>query len=72
MAYDAQRAKFAEKVHKPLWVNVINFKLNGLDASKWVPWSSADPKSHNAPIEIFKFIRNKLPFCTYIDSEMVR
>ena len=29
-----QRAKFAEKVLKPpLWVNVINFELNGLDAS---------------------------------------
>ena len=27
----AQRAKFAEKVHKPPpWVNVINFELNGL------------------------------------------
>ena len=41
----AQRAKFAEKVHKPpLWVNVINFELNGLDASIWVPWSPSDPK----------------------------
>ena len=41
----APRAKFAEKVHKPpLWVNVINFELNGLDASIWVPWSPSDPK----------------------------
>ena len=30
----AQKAKFAEKVHKPpLWINVIYFELNGLDAS---------------------------------------
>ena len=28
----------------PLWVNVINFELNGLDASIWVPWSPSDPK----------------------------
>ena len=41
----AQRAKFAWKVHKPpLWVNVINFEINGLDASMWVPWSPLDPK----------------------------
>ena len=41
----AQRIKFAKKVHKPpLWVNVINFELNGLDASIWVPWSPSDPK----------------------------
>ena len=34
-----------KKVHKPpLWVNVINFELNGLDASIWVPWSPSDPK----------------------------
>ena len=33
----AQRAKFPEKVHKPLlWVNVIDFELNGLDALIWV------------------------------------
>ena len=30
--------KFAKKVHKPpVWVNVIDFELNGLDASIWVP-----------------------------------
>ena len=41
----AQRAKFTEKVHKPpLWVNFINFELNGRDASIWVPWSPSDPK----------------------------
>ena len=37
----AQRAKFAEKVDKPpLWINVINFELNGLG----VPQT---PKSHD-------------------------
>ena len=42
---DAQMAKFVEKVHKPpLWINVIHFELNGLDASAWVPWSPSDPK----------------------------
>ena len=68
----AQRAKFAEKVHKPpLWVNVINFELNGLDASIMVPLKSHRPqKSHDALIKIFKFIRKKLRFCTYIESEM--
>ena len=46
------RAKFSEKVHKPpLWVNVINFGINGLNASKWVPWS------HDALIEVFKSIK---------------
>ena len=33
-AAGAQRAKFAENVHKlPLWVNVINIELSRLDAS---------------------------------------
>ena len=42
---DAQRAKFAKKVHKPpLRVNVINFELNGFNASIWIPWSPPDPK----------------------------
>ena len=41
----AQRAKIAEKVHKPsLGVNVINFKLNGFNAFIWVSWSPSDPK----------------------------
>ena len=30
------------------------------------------PKSHNAQKEVFKFIRNKLHFCTYIESEMLK
>ena len=50
--HDTQRAKFAKKVHKPpLRVNVINFELNGFNASIWVPWSPSDPK--------------KLHVCTY-------
>ena len=62
---DAQRAKIAEKVHKPIAekvhkppirVSVINFELNGFNASIWVSWSPSDPKSYNALIEVFKFI----------------
>ena len=30
------------------------------------------PKSHDALIEVFKFIRNKLHFCTYIESETLK
>ena len=69
-----QRAKFSKNVHKPPhWVNVINFELDGLDASIWVPWKSQRPqKSHDALIKIFKFIRNKLHFCTYIESETLK
>ena len=72
--HGTHRAKFAEKVHKPpLWVNVINFELNGLDASIMVPLKSHRPqKSHDALIKIFKFIRNKLHFCTYIESEILK
>ena len=52
-----QRAKFAEKVHKPpLGLKVINFELNGFNASIWVPQT---PKRCDALIEIFKFIRYK-------------
>ena len=41
----AQRAKNAEKVHKPsLAVNVINFELNGFNASIWFPWSPSEFK----------------------------
>ena len=41
----SQRTKFAEKIHKPpLWINVITFELNGLNASIWVPWSPSDPQ----------------------------
>ena len=40
-----QRAKFAQKVHKPpLGVNVINFEVNWFNASIWVPWNPLDPK----------------------------
>ena len=43
--YAGQRAKFTEKVHKPpLGFNVINFELNGFNASIWVPWSPSDRK----------------------------
>ena len=41
----AHRGKIAEKVHKPpLGVNIINFELNGFNASIWVPWSPSDQK----------------------------
>ena len=40
-----QRAKIAEKVHKPpLGVIAINFELNGFNAFIWVPWSPSDSK----------------------------
>ena len=43
--HGTKRAKFAKKVHKPpLRTNVINFILNGFNASIWVPWSPSDPK----------------------------
>ena len=39
-------------------VNVINFELNGLNASMWVSWSPSDPqKSYDTLIEVFKVIR---------------
>ena len=48
---DSQRAKFIEKVHKPpLWVNVVDFELNGFNASLGV---SLTPKSHDALITIY-------------------
>ena len=41
----AQRAKIAEKVHKPpLVVNISNFELNGFNASIWVSWSPSESK----------------------------
>ena len=54
-----QRAKLAEKVHKPpLRVNVINFEVNGFNASIYgSPGVPQTPKSHDALIEVFKFIR---------------
>ena len=40
-----QRAKIAEKVHKPpLAINIINFELKGFNAFIWVPWSPSDIK----------------------------
>ena len=45
-----QRAKIAEKVHKPpRVVNVINFELNGFNTG--VPQS---PQNYNSMIEVFK------------------
>ena len=38
-------------------VNVINFELNGLNASMWVPWSPSESKKLKFMIEVFKFIR---------------
>ena len=65
-----QRAKFDEKVHKPsVWVSVLNFELNGPDASIWVPWSQ---KSNPKKLEVFQFIRNKQHFCTIIESETLK
>ena len=44
-AFGTQRAKFSKKVHKPaLGVNVIDFELNVLNASIWVPWSPSESK----------------------------
>ena len=41
----AQRTKIAEKVHKPPHgVYVINFELNGFNASIWTPPES--PRAH--------------------------
>ena len=38
-----QKAKIAEKVHKPpLAINVINFEINGFNASIWVLWSPSE------------------------------
>ena len=40
----SQKAKIAEKVHKPpLAVNAINFEY-GFNASKWVSWSPSESK----------------------------
>ena len=42
----AQRAKFHEKVHKPpLRINVINFELNGFNASIWSLGFTQTPKN---------------------------
>ena len=57
MTAAAQRAKIAEKVHKPpLGINVINFEFNGFHAFILVPWSPLDTKESYALIKVFKFI----------------
>ena len=54
----AQRAKIAEKVHKPpLVVTVINFELNELMLPYGSPGVPQSPKRYNSMIEVFKFIR---------------
>ena len=54
----SQRTKFAKKVQKPpLGVNVIYFELNGFNASISSLGVPQTPKSFDALIEIFKFIR---------------
>ena len=56
--HGTQRAKIAKKVHKPpLAVNVINFELNGFDASYGSPGVPQSRKRYNLIIEVFKFIR---------------
>ena len=57
----AKRDKNVEKVHKPpLGVNVINFELNGFNASIYTDIVAAKcpqtPKNYNALVEVFKFI----------------
>jgi hypothetical protein len=43
--HGTQRAKFAEKVHKPpLWINVIDFELNGFNAIHMGPLESLRPQ----------------------------
>ena len=63
-------ASFDEKIHKPpLRVNVINFELNGFNASIWVPWSPSDPKKlwcADRSIQIHKIcVKKKLHVSTY-------
>ena len=57
-----QRAKFAQKVHKPpLGVNIINFELNGFKAVPQTPKSYIDRN-----IQIHRYVeRNKMHFSTY-------
>ena len=65
----SQRAEFLKKVHKPpLRASVINFELNGFNASIWVPWSPSDPKKlwcTDRSIQIHKICVKKLHVCTY-------
>ena len=65
--HDTQRAKFAQKVHKPpLGVNVI--ELNIFNEFIWVPWSPSDPKKLSCidrNIQIDRYMeRNKMHFST--------
>ena len=61
--HGSYRAKFAEKVHKPpLGIDVLNFELNGFNASIWVPWSPPDPQKlwcTNRSIQINKICVEK-------------
>ena len=51
--YATHGTKIAEKVHKPpLGANVINFELDGFNASIRVPWSPSDQKKYNPLIEV--------------------
>ena len=70
-----QRAKIAEKVHKPpLVVNVINFELNGFNASIWVTWSPLESKNlqfNDRSIQIHKISvitsQNSLVFLRFVN-----
>ena len=56
---------------KPL-ILIIAPKIMGLMhqyGSLGVPQT---PKSNDALIEVFKFIRKKMNFCTYIEAEMLK
>ena len=66
----AQRAKFAQKVHKlPLMVNIINFELNGFNASIWVPGNPSDPQKLSCidrNVQIHRYLeRNNMHFSTF-------
>ena len=55
--HTTQRVNFAEKVHKPPpVVNVINFELNGFNASIWSLVVPQTPQKWDALILVFKFI----------------
>ncbi len=65
---EAQRAKFARKVHKPsLGVNVINFESNEFNLSNLMSFSgvSQSSKSYNALMEVSKICgkKRKIHFC---------
>ena len=61
-----QRVEIAEKFQKPApGVNVINFELNGFNASIWVSWchTAQAPKSYNALV--LKSGKNKMHFAPF-------